>query len=522
MKFFYLLLLAFSFFWSIPLFSQSEISSNLIDISNVAFNKNPSIKQSVNTIRDAEANLQIQTSVFDYILLSELSYQRSFNNLLDPDPRNQFIDKYFKTNTFDFNSGLQKKFRGGQRAELGANYNFNSNNFPFDNFNQSVNPYFGNHSGTLSLSITQPLLKGRGRLVTTIPEKISELYIETAKNNFEFSNSYEILQISLAYWNYYTAFKSLEIYRQNENRARSVLEMTKELVKADKKPAGELVQISADLANQERLTVLAEQDFYNTKLNLGRTIGLSQKESENLDDPTNEFPAVSSSGYSELLNEDSLLEIAIDNRGDVKGNSNVYTALEKQLILSGDNLKPQLDLTGFIFNGSSDQGNGFSKPFSSFFNNNGQNIGVGARLTFSFPLNNNLAKGNLAKSEIALDNQQIANDNLIRNIKINISIAIGNFQNSVLVLEKAKTSLENYRQAFENEQIRFQTGLTTLLNVILFQERLTNAELQYLQASQQFANSIVILRHETGTLIAQENQGFTINKDRFYTIPNAK
>ena len=237
MKFIILLLVAFTFFWSIPIFSQSKISSNLIDISNVAFNKNPTVNRSFNDIKDAEANLQIQNSIFDYNLQSELSYQRSRNTLLDADPRNQFINKYFNTNTIELNSGLQKKFRTGQRAELGLNYNFNSNNFPFDNFSQPVSPYFGNHSGALSFSLTQPLLRGRGKEVTTIPEKISELYIETAKNNFEFSNSNEVLQIGFAYWNYYTAYKSLSVYRENESRARSVLEMTTELVKADKKPA---------------------------------------------------------------------------------------------------------------------------------------------------------------------------------------------------------------------------------------------------------------------------------------------
>lgn len=520
MRFIYLVFLLFALLLSVPAFGQTKISSDLIDITNVAFNKNPSIKTAVNDVKDSEANLQIQKSTFDYNLLSELSYQRSRNNLLDGDPRNQFIDKFFNINTVDFNAGLQKKFRTGQRAELGANYNFSSNNFPFNNFSQPVSPYFGNHTGSLSLSFTQPLLRGRGREVTTASEKIAELYIETAKNNYEFSNSYQILQISIAYWNYYTAYKSLEIYRQNESRARNVLDMTKELVKADKKPAGELVQITADLTNQERLTVLAEQNLYNAKINLGRTIGLSKEESENLEDPTNEFPLISASGFDNLQNEDTFITMAIENRGDLKGNKNIYTALEKQLLVSADNLKPQLDLTGFVFNGSSDQGNGFSHTFSSFFNANGQNIGAGAKLTYSFPLNNNFAKGNFARSEIALDNQQIINNNLTRNIELNIKIALSNFKNSVLVLEKAKASLENYRQAFENEQMRFQNGLTTLLNVIIFQERLTNAELQYLQANQEFANSIVVLRHETGSLISQDNQGFTINLDRFYSIPN--
>ena len=124
-------------------------------------------------------------------------------------------------------------------------------------------------------------------------------------------------------------------------------------------------------------------------------------------------------------------------------------------------------------------------------------------MTFTFPVNNNLAKGNYAKSLVALNDQKISNDNLQRNIELNISNAINTLDNSVVVLERAKEALNSYKDAFNNEQVKLQAGLTTILNVILFQERLTSSELEYLQAYQQFANAIINLRHETGTLISQ-------------------
>jgi outer membrane protein TolC len=126
----------------------------------------------------------------------------------------------------------------------------------------------------------------------------------------------------------------------------------------------------------------------------------------------------------------------------------------------------------------------------------------------------------LAKSNIAVNDQKVANENLQRNIELNISNALNNLNNSVLVLEKAKEALDSYKEAFNNEQVKFQTGLTTILSLILFQERLTSSELQYLQAYQQFANAIVNLRHETGTLILQDNRGFAIDQKAFYIIPN--
>ncbi|QNS41683.1 TolC family protein [Chryseobacterium manosquense] len=165
------------------------------------------------------------------------------------------------------------------------------------------------------------------------------------------------------------------------------------------------------------------------------------------------------------------------------------------------------------------QGNG--KPFqaNSFFKDEGKYLGGGAKITFSLPINNNYAKGNLAKSKIAISDQQVFNENLKRNIELNISIALNNLENTISALEQSKLSLDSYREAFENEQLKFKTGLTTLLNVILFQERLTSAELEYLKSQQSFASAIINLRHETGTLVEGDENGYLVRKENYYTIP---
>lgn len=501
-------------------FSQSVINGDLIDLSSLAFNKSPDIQRNYYSIQESEAELQIQKSIFDYNLNSELAYQKNNYWLFDTDTRNLYVDRILKSNTLDFYSKLQKKIRSGQTLKLDVQYSFNNDNFPYNNFNQFIGPKIGDYTQILKLSMVQPLLRGRGRRITTISERVAELYIEITKENSVYANSYEILQIGNAYWNYYTAYKNLEIYLENEKRVRNVLEMTQELVKADKKPAGDLSQIYADLANQEKQTVIAQQNLYNAKLSLGRIVGLSDSESRQIGDPQNEFPTTAESGVAENLNEEYFTNLALQNRNDLMAAQKTKTAVEMQYVLAENNKKPQLDLEGFFFYGSASQGNGRNYRLSSLVNDEGRYLGGGAKLTFSFALNNNLAKGNLYRSRVALNDQNVVTQNLQRNIELNISTAVNNLSSSILILERSKTALENYRKAFADEQLKFQTGLTTLLNLILFQERLTNSELQYLQAQQNFALSILNLRHETGTLISQDAKGFKINRESYYSIPN--
>lgn len=502
--------------------SQSKIKCDLIGISSIAFDKSPNIKRNYYAIQNAEGELQVQWSTFDFKLNSALSYKNSRLNLYDADPRNQYIDRSLKSNAVDFSVGLQKRFRTSQIAEVSLKYLYNDSNFPYNAFDQLVGPFFGNHTGVLNFSLTQPLLRGRGKKVTTTGEQVANLYIDKNKLDYEFTNSYEILQIGIAYWNYYTAFKSLDVYIQNESRVRNVLEMTKELIKADKKPESDMAQVNADLTNQERLTIVARQNLYNARLDLGRAIGLSDEESQQLGDPISDFPIVTESGYKENIDKNTLIKKAKDNRGDLKALQKVTEAVELQYQLAENNLKAQLDLTGFAYYGSTSVGNGVDKTLSSFVNNQGQDLGAGAKLTFSFALNNNLAKGNYSINKIAVKDQAVISNNTRRNVDLNVNAALNDLNNSVLILEKAKESMGFHKTAFDNEQIKFQMGLTTLLNLMLFQERFTFSELEYLSAEQQFSNALISLRHETGTLVSKESLDFKIIQNAFYTVPNTE
>ena len=88
-------------------------------------------------------------------------------------------------------------------------------------------------------------------------------------------------------------------------------------------------------------------------------------------------------------------------------------------------------------------------------------------------------------------------------------------------MQKSEETFNLFLIAFANEQEKFQNGLTTLINVILFQERLTLAETQYIQFQQQFAIDLATLRFETGMLMNAEylNQDELYERD-FYQIPS--
>ncbi|RZS99448.1 TolC family protein [Aquimarina brevivitae] len=511
------------FLSAINSYCQNQFSGDLVELTKLTLDKSPLIQRNELVIQNATGNVRVQRSAFDFNLFSSLSLSNNKSYLFAADPRTSlFDDDAIATNSSSFSLGVQRKFRFGLLASVSLDYDQISNNFPFNQLNINTGPDVSDHTVGATFSLTQPLFRGGGYKVNTALEEGSKLEVESSENNFELNTSFELLQTANSYWQYLAAFENLKIFKENEARVRNVLNITEELVKADKKPAGDLVQIQADLANQERLTTLATQNFYNAKLNLGRAIGLSDEESKNIGDPINSFPTIDGSGFTENLSTQQMLALAKENRKDLTAFDNIKEALELRLHLANNELKPQLDLTGFASYGGLNTGNGLNQAFNAFSDREGRNYGVGVRLNFAFPVNNNLARGNYIISKTALEDQEIAYDNLLRNINLNVSIAVNNLKNNVLTLTKAKETLDYSQNVFKNEQIKFQNGLTTLLNLILFQERLTFAQRDYLQAQQQFASSIANLRYETGTLINidEDRTISTIDKTIFYNIPN--
>ncbi|MBU2974982.1 TolC family protein [Zobellia sp. B3R18] len=512
----------FSLVSGLGLIAQTQIDGDLLLLSRLAIEKNPSIQSNALQIEQAEANFQSQRSVFDYQLSSGYNFSKNTYTLFDADPTRQYAAGNLESNSSDFSIGLQKKFRTGLVADISTNYTNTSNNYTLNDFGEVVVPNLSDNTTSATLALTQPLLKGNGLKVTTAYEKSAELDIESANLNFELNSAYEVSQLAIAYWQYLSAYKSLEIYKNNENRVRDVLEMTQELVKADRKPESDLLQIQADLVDQERQTTEAEQNLYTSRVNLGRAVGISEEESVIIGDPTSDFPIISQSNYSEEQGTSQFIKQARLKRPDIKALQNTSKGLELQLSAAKNNMLPQLDLTGYYTYGGAATGGGLEQYFNAFDNRQGRNNTVGLGVTFSLPINNNLAKANLSISKIALADQKITYDNLLRNIDMNVSVAVNNLHNRVLVLEKSKKTLEYYQKVFENEQTKFQNGLTTLLNLILFQERLTFAHLDYLTAQQQFAVAIINLRYETGTVVSIDGNTIveSISHETFYTIPN--
>ncbi|MBK6948972.1 MAG: TolC family protein [Haliscomenobacter sp.] len=517
----YVYLLGIACLEAVMLDAQSTpLRVDLPSLYQHTLNNSPAVQRQEIQNQIAETARQTARSQFDYVLFADLNASRSGYNLLTPDPRRSVVGSDIQTNDLSLTTRLQRTFRSGIRASVGMDYQRIADSYPFTVFNEEVGPFFADNAVSTAFSISQPLLRGQGRHIVTANEKIAEKGWESQQDNAAFIISGQLLHTVSGYWQYRSASESLAAYQQNEARIRALLEITEQLVAADKKPSGDLIQIRADLKDKERQTILAQQMVFAARLDLGRSLGLSATASESLGQPESPFPNLDE--QTQIPPLEALLEKARQQRADLKALRILLEQQQTQMQLAKNNLKPQLDLHLFGRYGGSAMGNGVDRFFRALTNNEGRQIQFGAGLSYQFPLNNNLAQANLLQTSLQISDQQTLLRDQIRHIELNVSIAYNNYLNSIQVVNKARQSLENYETVFANEQYKFQNGLTTLLNLILLQERLTFAELDHILARQQNAVALAQLRFETGTLYDGQNPGITdqvIDASLFYSLP---
>ena len=503
---------------SLLLAQDNQIKCDLSNLYDITVSTSPTLKRQQILNKRATADRQLAASTFDYILFSDLTLDRTDRTLFNADPLRNAIGSHIKTNSLVLSGGVRRTFRSGLRANVGLDYSRIADNFPLNSFNETIGSFVSTNNTAAFFSITQPLIRGRGRQFATAGERTADLGIESQLFNNTFVTTGQVFNMALTYWQYLGASRSLEVYRSNEARVQKMLDITEELVRAERKPAGDLVQVQADLRDKQRQTILAEQQLFSARQNLGRAIGISTVESVSIGLPKDDFPKRES--IAQDLNLQSLINLAHENRADLKALHKSLEIASVYVEVAENNTKPQLDLSTFVRYGGTDVGNSITRFFSALGQSEGRNYQAGIGLNYLFPINNNRAEADLLTNQLIHSDTEINIKDQIRNIELNVSIAYNNLLNSIEALEKSEQALRYYEDVFSNEQIKFQNGLTTLLNLILFQERLTFAQLDYIQNQQQFAIALSNLRYETGTILPEEGAGNSFDSAILYSLPS--
>jgi outer membrane protein len=355
----------------------------------------------------------------------------------------------------------------------------------------TFNPYF---ASDLSVSISQPLLRGGGNRANTHAIRIAEYerQIIDAKTKLEV-----IRIITLAdkvYWRLYAARRELEVRKQQYDLAEALLEQARRFVDAGEKPQVEIIRAEAGVAQQLEAIIVAENNLRNRERELKQTLN---KEGLEMQTPTVLIPATEPDLVHYELEKQRLVATATDSRMEM---------LELELQIAEDisnidymhNQALPLVTMGYTYN-MNGLGATRNDSFDLLFDKRFEDHRIGLNLLV--PLGNEAAKSRLLQAFYQRRQRLATRNNREALIEFEVLNAIDQLDANWQRILASRQNAILAGRLFEAERRQFELGLRTSTDVLQAQTNFADAQSAEILALTEYQIALVDLAYATGTLL---------------------
>jgi len=420
----------------------------------------------------------VAESIYDTVLNAQISYS---------DDQRKRTSTIFGTKVVDndYNVGLSKKLPSGTTIDVDLRNNRNSTNSSF-----STSPL--THDSSLGLGVTQALGKNFFGLQDRGAIKLTRLDIEKAQYLSLEKIENHLADVQKAYWDLVMVGEIIKIEEGMLKQAKRLYDLHKEKLEDG---LIELPEVIASEANyRERINeLILAQNNYQAKTN---TLKLKINIPDDDIGMTPTTPFVLKDADEILVHA---LKNSFENRQDYKTKLNEVQARKLELILSKNDLWPEINLSASLTrNGLGDH---FQKSLEKITAEDNPLLVAG--LTISFPLENTQARAKLDKAQLENAKSLIDLKLIERIIAIEIMDQVRNCNVLKDVAVNGVAIADLQAQKMEQEQKRFNRGRSDTDTVIRFQEDLLQAKRQAVLAKKRYHDALTELRRREGTLLSQ-------------------
>jgi len=377
--------------------------------------------------------------------------------------------------------------------------------------------YGANRSQT-SLQLTVPLLRGAGRDVVTANEKAAGLGVDASVFDVNQTMADLLANTALAYWNLVSTERLLEVLAGSEARGKAIVENVATLIAADQIPRSDLAEVSANLAQRTGARIAAEQQVVSARQQLALAMGLPQDRLLSLPDPADPLPVASTEAIPLPEAVPQFINMALTRRADLMSLKRRALAADTLVLPAKNSLKPQVNLvfTGG-YSGYREGNTPGSVLLAPFVGAHGPDVSGG--ITYSFPLGNRNAIGAVMQAEAGSRQAQLRIDDAARTASSNVIVAYEALRSTALQLERAREAVRLFQSALDNEREKYRLGVSSLIDILTVEDRLTGSLTAQVQADGAYASALAQLRSATGTIVEPDRQVQSPDASRFARVP---
>ncbi len=387
-----------------------------------------------------------------------------------------------------FNVGLSQQIALGGTLNVSLQNSRSTSNSAFTTINPAL-------YSTLTLSISQPLLKNFGTLATK-----KDIYIATneyRKNDLGLKQALInlVYQVEEAYWNLVYAHQNLDAKKKSLLRARDLLSQNEKKVRVGAAARIDILEAKAEVASYESQLLEAEKNILNAEEQLKKILNISQS-AEIL------VPTDSPQVRTMSLDFNAFLQQALENRPDILQARIELESHDIRVKYARNQTLPDLQLTASYYTTGRGGDQFIFAPDSSPFDLNRPVIGVISKdvmdaleevvsnlyrnysigLTLSIPLGLSGEKARLAQARIDLRRALLNLQNVENTIFSELKLALKEMEANRKLVESNQIALELQEQKLKAEEKKLSVGMSTNYQVLNYQRDYANAQAQALQS----------------------------------------
>lgn len=361
--------------------------------------------------------------------------------------------------------------------------------------------YSGNvseFSGGLTLSLTQPLLRGRGPKANLARIRIAKNSREIAENQLMTQVMNTVSDVVKAYWDLVGAEQQLAVRVQSLANAQNLMDVNQRRFEIGIGAALEVVQAKASVAQRTSDVIAARNQVGSAEDRLKLLLDLK----ENEEFSHKRLVATDIPEATELdLDEQASVTRAFENRPELKSAELEIDSAEQDRFRAANNMQAKLDVSGSLFQGA--RGEDAGVVFDGIGNRDDNSYSF--QIDGEIPITNRSARGQYEK---ALQTKRQAKDKLYKTkseVAINVRNAIRQAASNRIIVESSGQARSLQETNVSAEEKRLKLGITTSFEVLRTQEDLANAHAQEVQAKIDYEKSLIDLKLAEGTILTALN-----------------
>ncbi len=359
--------------------------------------------------------------------------------------------------TAGWNASVSKRFSPGTEFDV----SWKNRNLDTDSDSYLFDPLYNT---AVTVGINQPLLRGRGEAVQRALIQSAQSGIKASSFLVDSEAADLTAEVKKAYWQLVYAYQNLEVLKLGLTLAKTLYDDTAAKIRAGKLASIDIYQPESEVARREEDLITGE-----------RAIGVAESNLKllmNSQDWNTPFSPTSKPDTAPVTPDiTSVLANALENRPDLKAAAMQIEATEYQLNKAENDVLPALNLFGSVGFGGTDDA--YTNALSNSLDGSETLWQMG--VTFSRPFSNSLARGRLRQALAENRKSRTSLELLRQNIRRTVQITVRDVKLALKAIEATSKTATATEKRLEAEQIKFDAGRSTTLDVLIAQQDFSSA-----------------------------------------------